>query len=203
MKLHGQARECGYAYFFFDFNNPQKQVSELMVRSILRQLCRQCTKIPAVVEKLYMVCDQGQRQPSLGAMLEVLQHLFGSFSQCHVVLDALDECNDQAELLSVLEQWHRWDIEGLRLLVTGRKERNIESGLEGIVDKSDMVCLQSGIVDKDIQLYVRRRLQEDKSLYRWQKDSVVREEIETALMKGAHGMCVSISGSANHATNKS
>ncbi len=87
-------------------------------------------------------------------------------------------------------------------MVTSRKELNIESGLEGIVYRPDIVCLQSEIVDKKIQLYVRQRLQEDKSLYRWQKDSTVREETETALMKGAHGMYVSISGSTNDATNK-
>ena len=43
-------------------------------------------------------------------------------------------------------------------------------------------------MDKDIQRYVQKRLSDDKSLSKWQKDLSIRQEIEAALIKGAHGM---------------
>jgi hypothetical protein len=41
-------------------------------------------------------------------------------------------------------------------------------------------------VDKDIQIYIRQRLSEDKRLRDWHKD--LKHEIETILIAGAHGM---------------
>jgi hypothetical protein len=76
----------------------------------------------------------------------------------------------------------------LHLLVTGRKEWDIESTLRGFVDDQSRMCLQSTLVDKDIQRYVRQRLFEDKRLRKWEKDASIMGKIETALMSGAKGM---------------
>jgi hypothetical protein len=51
-----------------------------------------------------------------------------------------------------------------------------------------MVCLHSKLVDPDIEVYIRQRLSEDERLQKWRKDTQIQEEIETALVKGAHGM---------------
>jgi hypothetical protein len=63
--------------------------------------------------------------------------------------------------------------------------------LEDIVDPKNWVCLQSEVVDEDIQRYVRQRLSDDKSLRKWEKDVAIRQEIETVLMEGARGMYIS------------
>jgi hypothetical protein len=76
----------------------------------------------------------------------------------------------------------------LHLLVTSRKERDIENSLESFVGRQNTICLQNELVDKDIQRYVRQRLSNDERLKKWQKDPAIGKEIETALMKGAQGM---------------
>jgi hypothetical protein len=90
--------------------------------------------------------------------------------------------------MSVLEEIAGWQLQNLHLLVTSRRERDIESSLEGFVDLQNRICLQSELVDIDIQRYVQQRLSDDNSLRKWDKDATIRQEIEAALMKGARGM---------------
>jgi hypothetical protein len=113
------------------------------------------------------------------------------FPQSYIILDALDECTNRAELMDILESMARWRLEGLHILITSRKERDIESSLEDFVDKRNTICLQSKLVDKDIYTYIHQRLSDDKNLSKWQKHDDIRQEIETTLMKGAQGMYIS------------
>jgi hypothetical protein len=161
-----------------------------MVRSLVSQLSQQCVKIPTTLETLFSSCENGQRQPSLDTLLEVMLYMMQEFPQSYIVLDALDECTDRAELITILERMAGWKLDESHLLATSRKERDIEISLESIVNTQNTICLQSKLVDRDIFTYVRQRLSDDKSLSKWQKDPDVRYEIETALMKGAHGMYV-------------
>jgi hypothetical protein len=77
----------------------------------------------------------------------------------------------------------------MRLWLAGSSERtsgrDMESSLEGLVDPQNSICLQSEVVDKDIQQYVRQRLSDDKGLSEWGKDVLLRKEIESALMEGS------------------
>ena len=190
--LHYYADDPGkvVAYFFFDFTDVEKQKPELMVRSLISQLSEQCIKMPLALEALYLFLDKGNRQPSLDALMNVLQQMLQEFPQSYLILDALDECTDRAELMRILEQMAGWQLEKIHVLVTSRKERDIESSLEEIINEEYIVCLQSQVVDKDIQIYVRQRLSDDKGLKKWQKDAEIRQEIETTLMEGSRGMWV-------------
>jgi hypothetical protein len=178
------------AYFYFDFNDTQKQSPELMVRSLVSQISQQCVKIPTTLETLFSSCENRQRQPSLDGLLEVMHYMIQEFPEIYIVLDALDECTNRTELMTILERIIGLKLKGSHLLVTSRKERDIESSLETIVDTQNVICLQSELVDRDISTYIRQRLSDDKSLSKWQKDPDIRHEIEMALVKGAQGMCV-------------
>lgn len=176
------------AYFFFDFNDGQKQDSEMMVRSLLCQLSQQSIKIPASLDALFLSSENGQRQPSIHALLEALRSMIQEFPQVYIVLDALDECAQRVELMEKLKAMAGWQLQNLRLLVTSRKERDIESYLYSFVDDENRICLESTLVDKDIQRYVQQRLSTDESLYKWRKDYAVEQEIEAKLKEGARGM---------------
>jgi Cdc6-like AAA superfamily ATPase len=178
------------AYFFFDFNDAQKQNPELMLRSLLGQFSQQSINIPTSLDVLFSLCDSGQRQPSVHALLEALRPMVQELPNVYIIIDALDECVQRVELMDILETMAGWQLQNLHLLVTSRKERDIESSLEGFIDGQDRVCLQSTLVDKDIKRYVRQRLSTDKNLQKWQKDDAIRQEIEVVLQTGAHGMSV-------------
>jgi hypothetical protein len=183
------------AYFYFDFNDAQKQDPELMLRSLLCQLLQCSSTIAKGVDALFSSCDNGKRQPSLHALLEVTPQVMRQFTHVYIVLDALDECTQRPKLLDVLETVARWQLDNVHLLMTSRKERDIESSLESYVKEEDAVCLQRDVVDKDIQRYVTQRLSDDKALAKWNKDAVVKQEIEASLTNGARGMYVCEPGS--------
>ena len=112
------------------------------------------------------------------------------FPCVYIVFDALDECSGRAELMDILETMSAWQLQNVHTLLTNRKERDIESSLDTFILHQNTVCLQSEVVDKDIQKYVQQRLSNDKRLSRWGKDPTLRQDIETTLMKGAQGMYV-------------
>jgi hypothetical protein len=176
------------AYFYFDFNDTQKQDPELMLRSLLCQLVQRSVVIPKGVDALFSSCENGQRKPSLHALLRVTKEAAQEFAHVYVVLDALDECAQRSELIDMLETVAGWQLDNLHLLMTSRKERDIERSLEEYIREEDAVCLQRDVVDQDIQRYVQQRLRVDKGLAKWNKDASVRQEIEAALMGGARGM---------------
>ncbi|KAF1828131.1 HET-domain-containing protein [Decorospora gaudefroyi] len=179
-------------YFYFDFNDVQKQDPELMLRSLLCQLVQRSVVIPKGVDALFSSCENRQQKPSLHALLEVTREAAQEFTHVYVVLDALDECTQRSELMDMLETVAGWRLNNLHLLMTSRKERDIERSLEGHVEEEDTVCLQEDLVDRDIQRYVQQRLHDDKGLAKWNMDAAIGHEIETAMMRGARGMYLTI-----------
>ncbi|XP_014554045.1 hypothetical protein COCVIDRAFT_106056 [Bipolaris victoriae FI3] len=178
------------AYFYFDFNDIQKRNPELMLRSLLCQLLQGLVIIPKGVNALFSACADRGQQPSLRALLELIPQVIQQFTHVYVVLDALDECTKRQELMDMLEMVAGWQLDNLHLLMTSRKERDIESSLEIYIKEEYTICLQKDVVDGDIQRYVQRRLSDDKNLAKWNKDTAIRQEIEATLMHGARGMCV-------------
>jgi hypothetical protein len=178
-------------YFYFDFNDSQKQDAEPMLRSLLCQLLQCLFTIPKGVDALFSSCESGQRQPAMDPLLEATRQAAQDFTQIYIVLDALDECKQRSELLDTLETVAGWQLGNLHLLMTSRKEIDIERSLEAYVEESDTVCLQRDVMNQDIQRYVHQRLRDDKGLAKWNKDAAIRREIEAALMHGARGMYVS------------
>jgi len=176
------------AYFFFDFNDAQKQNPELMLRSIICQLSNRCVKIPESLDSLYYSCNKGGQQPSQGSLEETMKQMIQEFPQVYIVLDALDECSDRTELTDILETIAGWHLDNLHFLVTSRRERDIESSLETFINQQNMINLETTLMNEDIQKYIQHRLRNDKKLQKWQKDPGVKQEIEHTLTKGAHGM---------------
>jgi len=175
------------AYYYFSFSDSQHQVPELMVRSLIDQFSKQCIQIPEGLHSLLSSDLDGRRQPTLDELLNMLHQMVQHFPTSYIVLDALDECNDRPQLLRILEIMAGWDVQ---IIVSSRDEQDIRSSLKELVDEDSVICLQSKLVDKDICLYVRHRLSNDKKLKRWRNDLEVQQEVETQLTKNAHGMQV-------------
>jgi hypothetical protein len=178
------------AYFYFDFNDIQKQDPELMLRSLLQQLLGHSSTVCKCLDQMFSSCENDQRQPTLNALLEVIPQVIHQFKHVYIVLDALDECTQRLELLHLLKLIDGWQLSNMHLLVASRKERDIEDSLRDYVREEDVVDLQRDVVDKDILHYVQQRLSDDKGLAKWNKDATIRQEIEDALMRGARGMYV-------------
>lgn len=172
-------------HFYFDFNDMDKQSHEKMIRSLIMQLSTQNGVIPQPLMSTYESCVNGQRQPSTDALLETLHNLIQDYRKVFLILDALDECTERLELLSMLQQIASWKS-GISILVTSRIEADIGENLDAIGTKK--ICIQNNLVDNDIRAYVRERLSNDWKLRRWKKHPAIQNEIENDLMEKAGGM---------------
>ena len=175
-------------YFYFDFNNIEKQRHEKMIRSLICQLSSQHVSTPQALESLHSSCMNGERQPVYESLLATLHQMMGHFKETYLVIDALDECLERQELLASIEEFTGWKDINLHILTTSRREKDIEESMESFNNDEGKVCIQSTLVNDDIRAFVRGRLRTDRDLKRWQKQPKVQQEIEDTLMYKADGM---------------
>ena len=173
-------------YFYFDFNDAEKQRHESLIRSLICQLSKHCSS--SALQSLYSSCQNGGRQPTFAALLETLRQMMTSIGDIYIVIDALDECTEREELLTDLESVASWEDVNLHMLTTSRRETDIEEVLISLSDGRNQINLQSALVNADIRTYTHDRLQTDRRLRRWLKHPEVQLEIENTLMEKAAGM---------------
>lgn len=180
-------------YFYFDFNDNRKQRLEDVLRTLLWQTLRYPGDFLREMVQLYASCQEGGVQPSVKALLQTLDQVLQMMDDVRIVLDAVDECTTRSALLPWLDSLVKQESGSIRILVTSRKEHDIEIEFERWLAKDAIVPLRQLEVDRDISAYVLARLRNDRQLQRWQKKPKIQEEIETLLMEKANGMCVSSS----------
>jgi hypothetical protein len=171
-------------YFYFDFGDTEKQQSKNLIYSLITQLSFQSLSCPESLVALYSQNGKGQRWPTTEAFMATLKHIIGGFQHVYVIVDALDECQDRDQLLSLIEEIVGWKLGKLHMLATSREEQDIEDCLGPLV--SAQISLHVAQVNIDIQSYLRERLENDPKLKKW--PAKVHGEIEATLMEGAHGM---------------
>lgn len=144
----------------------------------------QSKNTPEALNALFARSQDGQHQPTTEGLVLALQHMLRDFDQSFIILDALDECKEREELLGLIETIVNWKLKMLHLLATSRRLNDIEETLTPLI--TGHICIQSALIDADICIHIRERLQNDPRLRKWPEN--VRLEIEKALMEGAHGM---------------
>ncbi|RAH67963.1 Pfs, NACHT and ankyrin domain protein, partial [Aspergillus aculeatinus CBS 121060] len=175
-------------FFYFDFKEIEKQSPNKMVRSLVAQLYSSCVDSRAELEKLFLFCEKGDRQPTETALLSTFLEMSKHAGRLQIVLDALDECSMRGDLLMWLETLSLSDHEGLHLLATSRKEEEIESGLGHWLECTSIILIQSHSINQDIRTYLHETLQSDRGFDRWHRRPEVLNEIEAELMLKADGM---------------
>ena len=173
-------------YFYFDFNDAEKEGHENLIRSLICQLSRCC--VSSALQDLYSSCVKGGRQPAYEVLLETLHQMMTSLGDLYVIIDALDECTDREQLLADFEEMASWEDVSLHILTTSRRETDIEDALNLLSDERNRISIQSALVNADIRTYTHDRLQKDRKLRRWLKHPKVQLEIENTLVEKAAGM---------------
>jgi hypothetical protein len=176
-------------YFFFDFNDVGKQSPGKAVRSLIFQLYYKRKDIRQEADALYSSCNNGDRQPDHRSLYTLFQNMMKQAGEIWIVLDALDECHIRNEgsaygLISWIRSLRDLDL-NIHVLVTSRPEQDIKSAIESWARDSEIISLQSILVQDDIYAYIKART---KQIYRWQTMPAVQNDIETALSQNADGM---------------
>ncbi|KAL8686847.1 MAG: hypothetical protein Q9218_006823 [Villophora microphyllina] len=157
--LSTRCNNVGFAYFYFDFNDQQKQTIDGVLRSILKQLSSQKDSLLEQVHELHEQCDTTSPQPATAAVVEALLTIAKRFQDVYIVVDALDECQDSSDFTPL---------------------RDLEASFRG--QRYHCVSLHNAPIDKDITLHIKNQLRHNDQLRAWPQ--LVRLEIETALVEG-------------------
>ena len=111
-----------------------------------------------------------------------------AFREIFIILDAVDESVERPELLADTEGIFEWENTNLHILITSRREKDIEESLARLSQERGPICIQSALIDADIRCYVHDQLQTDRKLKRRQKEPQVLSLIEHALLDNVDGM---------------
>ncbi|KAK5710089.1 hypothetical protein LTR17_019202 [Elasticomyces elasticus] len=176
-------------YFYFDFSDETKRTVDSMARSLISQCSCQSKSAQRQLDQHFQSHVEGNKQPPTGALLATLLSILEHMGQIRIVLDALDECTTRKELLQWIEGLVAPRAKTLQVIVTSRKEHDIELGISSWARVDESLSLQGAAVNDDIRAYVEARIEDPRSdLKRWRSRPDVKAEITSKLMEKAKGM---------------
>jgi len=170
-------------YYYFDFADNQKQTFAGFLKSIIYQLASVQEIISSPVAELYNK-HGGLQEPRSGELIEVVMEELANPQRTYLLIDALDEClKDERQIL--FNTFLKCSLPAnLSMLVTSRKEPDIEAALKGSF--SHTICIQSSVIDSDVRTHVSNVISRDSTLQRWKP--AVQQEILEAIVQGSHGI---------------
>lgn len=96
------------AFYYFDFNDAEKQSYVNALRSIIAQISAQCQETPRVLCRPYNASNSGLKLPDSAALVPALRQMLKPLSQCYIVFDALDEAQQREEVLDFVREPISW-----------------------------------------------------------------------------------------------
>ncbi|KAL1727973.1 hypothetical protein EV714DRAFT_216125 [Schizophyllum commune] len=161
---------------FFDLtNSAQPRDLRALLSALLCQTARNWPDVVPILLKLHAESMMGHSQPSLDALRRCTSTVIRSIStRVFVVIDALDEVQDAAEILSFLAELRAHD--NVSLLVSSR-EIPYRDELASLCDSR--VTMEEDVVTSDIDIVLDRLLCKGGALSEVTDVELVREGLRT------------------------
>jgi hypothetical protein len=158
-------------YIFFDYQDGQNQTPEKVIASLLKQFIYSIGEIPSQIVTMYNEAKKESPRPIVSAFVDVFITYVKSPSYV-IFFDALDECNQQGFMISVLVQ--RMYNSGIKVFITHRPHilRNPENSFE------ERTRLEIRAHNEDIESHVAQQLRMAEKAQRLEKtfkDTIVKE----------------------------
>jgi hypothetical protein len=166
--------------YYYCHHSHNKDESVPFLRWILSQLCRNAEKIPLRLQNIYKTgCEPTQYE-----MLICLEEAVEWFDAVFIIVDALDESNPRAALLTLIRTLMT-DVRfcKIQLLATSREYVDIKQAMLTI---SQPISMAHPSVEADIATSVKRTMQSTPRFKAWPPD--VWEEVIAVLSHDANGM---------------
>ena len=190
------AGQASMAYFYFDFQDINKQHWRDLVPSLLTQLSSRSDLRCDILSRLYSDHDNGAQQPSDGTLTRCLEDMLTVPDQhpTYLIIDALDECPNisgiptaRKRVLLLVRELVDLHIPNLHICVTSRPEVDIRDVLEPLASRRVSLHDQSG-QKKDIEGYIRSVVYSDSEpiMRKWRRED--KELVIKTLSERADGM---------------
>jgi len=169
-----------------------------MIRSLTAQIIGPRETLPKEITELYKQGEQSHHSPlsSISTLLKILKGCLDYPGQKYLMIEALDECDEQEDLLEVLKDLANVKNGNLHIFVTARPTTDIMDELRPIA--TQCVSLGDSKTDQDIARYVHYQVFSHPKLKGWPQE--VKEEIERKLGEKAQGMYVTSVGTKHSFT---
>jgi ABC-type dipeptide/oligopeptide/nickel transport system ATPase subunit len=171
-------------FFYFDFNDENKQNFENMVRSFLSQLYNQSPAARSLIQSLHTSHGDGSQQPSIPRMEKALTAILEQMGWCKVIIDALDESQTIDRVVRWCKDMHALETVDMRLLVTSQTQ------VLNWQDAEQTMPITIENVSHDINIHVRARLDKEE-FENLHGQPALREKTSEILVEKAGGMSVS------------
>lgn len=177
------------AFFFCDKTSRNGQLlgPRSILRSLLKQLVSMQGKIPEYLNQAY---ESERRNGIINRKAHFfMRSIIRSAKETRIVIDGLDECDieTRTELLDDLKWLENDDFGNVGIIVASRKDSDIDHFFQANY-RSATINIRS---DQDIELFVRKKVEEEFRLKRF--SSTLRsseEQIITILISRSEGMYV-------------
>ena len=114
----------------------------------------------------------------------IIKDLLREFQDVYIVIDALDECEQNEEVLRWIEGFLENKNGRFHVLVSSRQDLHFQLEVERVA--SLILRLDQRTFDNDIKVYIHERLSTDPRMMKWPTD--VREDIKQSLVSNAGGL---------------
>jgi hypothetical protein len=181
------------AFFYCDFRDDRKKELRGLLSSFLVQLYHQSDSYFDILSKFYSEHDKGSRPPSDDALAGCLKDLLKlpGLAPVYLIVDAVDECpnpsvvrSPRAEVLSLIKDLVKTQIQNLRMCVTSRPEHDIKGVLDPLIFRSVSLHDEGG-QKRDIEDYIKSVIN-TRTTIRWKDEH--RKLVLDVLIKKSNGM---------------
>ncbi|KAL7948261.1 ankyrin repeat-containing domain protein [Trichoderma barbatum] len=189
---HKDDASIATAYYYFSFSDTRKQERDVMLASLIKQICCCRPSMPKSVERLGEYKNKGMRPPTEDLEKEFIETVRG-FSTVHIIIDALDECPElggrREDLMKTLRYILNAAPDNLHVLCTSRKEQDIDAELRGHLSEATRIEFDLSIYQEAIKHDIGRYI--DSTLadvyYRSWPDHI-RKQVKETLIAKSDGM---------------
>ncbi|KAL4417011.1 hypothetical protein CABS03_00362 [Colletotrichum abscissum] len=180
------------AYFFFSFGNIELQKVNIMLSSLVRQLCASRPDTPQPIKDFETCMIKGEH-PDTETLVEALIAAVCGFSAAYIVVDALDECpildEERTRLMDCLSNIIAKMPDNLHIFCTSRAEPDIGTKFEELLsvptNKSISLMEKQAGLDSDLSLYIDTTLATG-TYQHWPPE--IKTEAKESLLAKADGM---------------
>jgi hypothetical protein len=122
LKSSVSSPESPIAFFYFDYRDKDRQTPTSLLLSLLKQIVATLLETPKCVVEAYEKADGGSDSLPLRELENMIFDITSSVRQIHLIIDALDECDESTHRKTVLQLLGRINrISNIYIFVTSRQ----------------------------------------------------------------------------------
>ncbi|KAL5113799.1 hypothetical protein ACEQ8H_008335 [Pleosporales sp. CAS-2024a] len=170
----------GVAYVYCNYKSQAEQDITSVLSALLKQLVQAQPSTIGPVEELHRSHDNRGTKPTLDDVYNALRDVVAQYSHVHIVVDALDECNNERRMNLCTKLFALQNEADVRLMVTSRPAPDIEDTFRS----AQMLEIRAS--DADVRRFVAGQILRMPSCI--QRDAVLLDLVQDKVAEAAGGM---------------